>query len=297
MQHTVNKEIKFSGIGLHSGKIVNVTVKPANIDSGFIFIRTDLDVAIATIKATYDNVTNTQLGTVISNSHGSYVSTIEHLMAAFWGAGVDNAIIELDGPEMPIMDGSSQDFVHLIGKSNLQQQNMPRKIMIVKNKIRVEQKDAYIEIAPAEMLTIDLEIKFTSKSIGNQHYSYNENMDFADYLGNARTFGFEADGEKLRAIGLTLGASTDNAIIIGHDDNIMNPEGLRTQDEFVRHKTLDCVGDLFLAGCRVKGAVNAYCSGHGLNNQLLRKIFADASNYEIVSDEEFAKNTLLKAAI
>lgn len=285
-QHTVAAEVSCVGVSLHSGDMVNMVIRPAAANSGIVFIRKDIEGQNNVVPATYDAVVETTLGTTIANKQGVTVATIEHLMAAIWGAGIDNARIELDGPEVPIMDGSSEPFTFLLECAGRVQQRAQKRYIEVLREVRVEEGKSVAVIRPAEDFVLDVEIAFNHPLIATQkaRYDFSE-MTFRQALSRARTFGFERDVEKMRSMGLALGGSLHNAIVLGEED-ILNEGGLRYADEFVRHKALDCVGDFLLAGATLKGEVVTSRPGHGINNKLLRAILADASNYRIVGGEE-----------
>jgi UDP-3-O-[3-hydroxymyristoyl] N-acetylglucosamine deacetylase len=281
-QNTLERKVSCIGIGLHSGENVKLTLNPAPVDHGIIFKRTDITGFDNIIPANYLNVTKTNLGTTISNQDGTIVSTIEHLMAGLWGAGIDNALIEVDGTEVPIMDGSAEPFVFLVECAGVKQQEKARKIIKVIKQFEVRDGDKFAKIAPADDFSVNLEIDFASKAIANQTCVYNSSsVSFKTDLCRARTFGFDHEVSYLRSQGLAKGGSLDNAIVVS-GDKILNSEGLRYNDEFVRHKILDCIGDYYLAGARIEGEVTAYKTGHKLNNNLLREFLADKSAYEII---------------
>jgi len=280
-QQTINKEINFSGIGLHSGENSNVKIEPSDANSGINFIRTDFS-GNNKIEALWHNVTSTHLSTTISNKENISVSTIEHLMSALCGTHVDNVNIYVDGPEIPIMDGSSKPFVELIEKAGLRSQSLNRKIIKVKKDILVTEGDKFVKISPFKQFSLDFEIEFDSKIINKQACQLQLiNGNYKSDISSARTFGFEKDVNKLRSEGLALGGSLDNAVVVG-ENTILNKEGLRYKDEFVRHKILDFIGDLYLAGNPVQGFFSGKKTGHYLNNQLLKKLLSDDSNYEII---------------
>jgi UDP-3-O-[3-hydroxymyristoyl] N-acetylglucosamine deacetylase len=283
-QHTVAAEVSCVGVSLHSGDMVNMAIRPAAAHTGIVFVRKDLETAHNVVHATYDAVVETTLGTTIANKHGVTVSTIEHLMAASWGAGIDNARIELDGPEVPIMDGSSEPFIFLLECAGRVQQRATRRVIELLKEVRVEEGGSVASIKPSEGFVLEVEIAFNHPLIATQkaRYDFSETT-FKQSLARARTFGFARDVEKMRSMGLALGGSLHNAIVVGEHD-IMNEGGLRYADEFVRHKALDCVGDYFLAGAQLQGEIVTSRPGHGINNKLLRAIFADASNYRIIGD-------------
>jgi UDP-3-O-[3-hydroxymyristoyl] N-acetylglucosamine deacetylase len=281
-QHTVAAEVSCVGVSLHSGDMVNMVIRPAAANTGIVFVRKDIENGTNLVPATYDAVAETTLGTTIANKHGVSVSTIEHLMAAIWGAGIDNARVELDGPEVPIMDGSSEPFIFLLECAGRVQQRAARRVIEVLKEVRVEEGKSVAVIRPSDHFTLELEIAFHHPLIETQKAQYDfSQTTFKQALSRARTFGFAHEVEKMRSMGLALGGSLHNAIVIGEQD-ILNEGGLRYADEFVRHKALDCVGDYFLAGAQIHGEVVTTRPGHGINNKLLRALFADASNYRIV---------------
>ena len=280
-QNTLKNPAKLEGVGLHSGSKVSLIINPAPEDYGIVFRRTDVENFDNFIRADYKNVTKTQLGTVISNSQGTLISTIEHLMAALWGLGIDNALVDVSAAEVPIMDGSSDPFIPAIEASGIKKQAANRKQVKVIKEVSVEEEDKFARIIPSDNFSIDLEIDFNSKAIPTQKRIYSDNTPFKDALGKARTFGFAHEVDYLRSVGLARGGSLDNAIVI-KDDKILNQDGLRYEDEFVRHKLLDCIGDFYLAGKRLIGGVKAYKTGHKLNNMLLHRLFSDKTAFEIV---------------
>ncbi|MDX2095669.1 MAG: UDP-3-O-acyl-N-acetylglucosamine deacetylase [Alphaproteobacteria bacterium] len=285
-QHTVAAEVSCVGVSLHSGDMVNMVIRPAAANTGIVFVRKDIEGSHNSIAATFDAVTETTLGTTIANKHGVSISTIEHLMAAIWGAGIDNARIEMDGPEVPIMDGSSEPFTFLLECAGRVQQRAARRVIEVLKEIRVAEGSSVAFIRPSEDFVLEVEIAFNHPLIATQKARYDfSQTSFRQALARARTFGFARDVEKMRSMGLALGGSLHNAIVIGEDD-ILNEGGLRYADEFVRHKALDCVGDYFLAGGLIKGEVVTSRPGHGINNKLLRALFADAANYRLIGGTE-----------
>jgi UDP-3-O-[3-hydroxymyristoyl] N-acetylglucosamine deacetylase len=286
LQNTLQQAFKIEGIGAHSGQTSLLKVLPAQEDHGIIFKRIDLN-ENNLIPALYENVIDTTLCTVIGNKAGVKVSTIEHLMAALWSCGIDNALIEINGSEVPILDGSSRLFLDLIKQCGIQEQAAPRKFIKVVKSVELVVDDKKIEIAPHDSLTIDFTIQFPHQVIGEQSYIFEETTNLFDVdISSARTFGFMKDLETLHKIGLGKGVSLENAIGISEQDGVLNKEGLRYQDEFVRHKVLDCIGDLYLAGARIKGYVKAFKAGHALNNKLLRKLLANPSAYVLINHEE-----------
>tara|TARA_Y100000590_G_scaffold378066_1_gene444751 strand:- start:365 stop:1240 length:876 start_codon:yes stop_codon:yes gene_type:complete len=281
-QKTIKSEFSFSGICLHSGKKSKVTVKPAEENTGITFIRTDINNMNNEIKALWFNVSSTTLSTTISNEEGVSVSTIEHLMSALSGMHIDNAIIHVEGSEIPIMDGSSKPFVELIEKCGSKILEEKRKIIKVNKEVVVTKDDSFVKISPYNQFSLDFEIVFDSHLINRQACHLQLiNGNYKSDISSARTFGFEKDVNELRSNGYALGGSLDNAVVVG-ENNILNKEGLRFGDEFVRHKILDSIGDLYLAGYPVQGYFSGKKSGHYLNNQLLRKLLSEESNFEII---------------
>ena len=280
-QQTISKPITIKGVGLHSGIDVTMKLLPAQADFGIKFYRIDLG-KDNVVKALWSNVSNTQLSTTISNSSKASVSTIEHLMSALSGLHIDNLKIEIDGPEVPIMDGSSRDFVNLIESVPVKKLDKKRKTIKVKKNIKVKNNDSSIELKPNNQFSIDFEIDFPSRFISRQSCQLQlVNGNYKTDIASARTFGFEKDVEYLRSNGLALGGSLDNAVVVG-DNKILNKEGLRFKDEFVRHKILDSIGDLYLAGAPIQGYFSGNKSGHHLNNLLLRSLFSDEENFEYI---------------
>ena len=280
-QQTIKNEILLTGIGLHSGKQVELKLKPAEIDNGIKFIRTD-KIKDNVINAVWSNVTETVLSTTISNKGGLKISTIEHLMSALSGLHIDNLNIYISASEVPIMDGSSRPFVDVIENSGIKVQSKKRKILNIKKVIEVKNNDSSVKIIPNKQFSINFEIDFPSQLVSKQSCQLQLiNGNYKSDIAAARTFGFEKDVEHLRSNGLALGGSLDNAVVVG-ERKILNKDGLRYNDEFVRHKILDSIGDLYLAGSPIKGYFYGNRSGHYLNNQLLRKLFSDESNYEYI---------------
>jgi len=295
LQRTLKKEINCSSVGLHTGRKVNMKIKPASVDTGIIFIRKDLPDA-EPIHANYNNVCDTTLATTLG-SNGVTVSTVEHLLSAFSGMGVDNAIIELDSFEVPVMDGSALPFVNMLKEVGTHVQEKNKKLLIIKKPVSVTEGDASAVLLPAEEFKITYEIDFKHPFIGKQSYS----MTFSDEkyekeICAAQTFGFLKDLEFLQAKGLALGGSLKNVIVLD-DKKIINKEGLRIPDVFVKHKILDAIGDLFLLGMPIIGHFIAYKSGHRLNNLLLKELMRKKDCWEIVScinKEEVHKLNYLK---
>lgn len=281
-QKTLKTAINCSGIALHSGEKVSITLRPGEADSGIVFKRTDIAGGGAEIKATYDNVVETTLCTKIGNEDGVTVATIEHLMAALAGCQIDNLIVEINGPEMPVMDGSSAPFVFLVECAGVQELDAPRRAIRIEKAVGIEDKGRMASFEPAAGTILDFTIDFDNPAIARQEHTVHMGRGvFKDQLSRARTFGFLHEVEYMRANGLARGGSLDNAVVVSAD-GVMNEEGLRFQDEFVRHKILDAVGDLSLAGMPILGRYTGICSGHYLNNQLLRTLMADQDAWSIV---------------
>jgi UDP-3-O-[3-hydroxymyristoyl] N-acetylglucosamine deacetylase len=278
-QQTIKSSIECRGIAMHSGKEVLMRIKPAPSDSGILFIRTDLE-NNNVINVSPSSSIESKLCTVLINSSGAKVSTIEHLMSALWGCGIDNAIIELNNEEMPIMDGSSIIFVEMINKAGIKKQTSPRKILEIKQVVRVEDGDKFIELRPGKDFSIAFDIEFSHQAIGKQCFTFHEDSSYHAQIGRARTYGFLKELEAMQSMGLARGASLENAIGID-DHGVMNPEGLRYSDEFVRHKILDCIGDLYVLGLRIRGHVIASKTSHAIHSLLLKKLLATPSAYEI----------------
>jgi len=274
-QHTLRAEIASSGIGVHTGAQVSLRLIPADPNKGIMFVRTDLKNGARNIMARWDRVVDTRLCTVIGNGEGGLVATIEHLMAALRAAGIDNTTVEIDGPEVPVMDGSSSAFVTLIEQAGLTEQNARRREIAVLKPVEVSEKNKSVRLEPSTAPLFSFDIAFRQKLIQKQHLDFTLTPDnFKKEISRARTFGFFEEVEQLQKMGFARGGSLDNAIVI-KDDKILNEGGLRYEDEFVRHKLLDAVGDLALAGAPVRAHFRGNCSGHSLNNQLLRALFAD----------------------
>lgn len=286
MQHTLNNTVRFAGIGLHTGANVTVCMLPAPANTGIVFKRTDI-VGGPEIKAAAANVIATSYATSLGRGNVT-VSTVEHLMAAFYGIGVDNAVVEIDGPEVPIMDGSAAFFIEQIEAAGLRAQSFARKYLVVKKPIKVSDRDKYVLILPSDdrKTTIDYHIDFAHTFLAKQSFSWLFSRDvFRSEIGNARTFGFLRDVEALKANGLARGGSLSNAVVIG-DDAILNEGGLRHPDEFVRHKALDLMGDISLVGAPIVGRIVAHRSGHGLNHKLVQEILRRPGRWELTDTLE-----------
>lgn len=283
-QQTLKDKLVFSGVGLHSGKTITMTLRPAEAGTGIMFHRIDMDPPVS-IEATASNVVNTRLSTTIGKD-GAAVSTIEHLMAALYGCGIDNAHIDINGPEVPIMDGSAAPFVAALRETGVKILSKARKCLVVKKAVTVVDGDKKVTIIPSRYFRISFDMRFNHPVVNNQFKSMKFDEDtFGPEYASARTFGFLAEVETLKANGLARGGSLENAVVVG-DDGILNEEGLRFADEFVRHKILDSTGDLYLAGCRIIGHVKAFKSGHDLNHKLVTELLAKKDCWKLVEDTE-----------
>jgi len=286
-QKTLKQSITYVGVGLHSGKNVSMTVHPGEVDSGIHFLRKDVPAGEGLIAARWYNVVDTSLSTAIGNEYGNRVDTVEHLMAALRGCGVDNAMIELDGPEVPIMDGSSHPFVSMIERIGTVDQDSSRHAIWIQRPIEVREGDKYAILMPSNTSRITVEIDFESSAIGSQTMSVElVNEAFHHQVARARTFGFSQQIEALREKGLALGGSLRNAILVD-GDRIVNEEGLRYDDEFVRHKILDSLGDLALAGVPILGHYFGRKPGHELNSRLMNKLFDERGSWSYTTVEDF----------
>src|SRR3989338_3004907 len=280
MQHTVSRIIELSGVGLHSGAETVLRLLPAEIGTGLVFRRVDVTDRDNMIPARWDSVVDTRLCTVVANQAGVSVGTIEHLMAALSACGVDNAVLELDAPEVPIMDGSSAPFVDAINEAGLKNQAAPRRAIKVLKEVSVVDGDKIVTLKPGIGSRFKAGIDFAHPSIGQQSFEIELfSGDFETKISDARTFGFAHEAKALRAMGLALGGSMDNAVVLD-EKAVMNPEGLRHSDEFARHKVLDAVGDIYIAGGPMIGHYEASKPGHNMNNRVLQALFADSQNWE-----------------
>ena len=284
-QKTVKSPINFSGIGLHSGKISNISLKPSEPNSGIVFKRTDLKINNI-VFPNFSNVNNTVLNTTISNEYGVKVSTIEHLMGALFGLGVDNVLIEIDSEEVPILDGSAKEFIDKILLSGLEKSEAPIKIIKINKKVIYSDNEKFISIEPSKLnLEIDFELKYKNPIIGSQKNKINIYEDDLNDIFNSRTFCLYEDIEKIRENGLAKGGSLDNAVVV-KDDKVLNKDGLRNSLEFVNHKILDCVGDLYTSGYRMVASIKCSQGGHFMTNQLLKKVFENKDNFSIIEIQE-----------
>ena len=285
-QRTLKNVIRATGVGLHTGEKVYLTLRPAPADTGIIFRRVDLDEPVD-VRACPENVSDTRLSTTLE-SGGARVSTVEHLMSAFAGLGIDNAFVDLTAPEVPIMDGSAGPFVFLIQSAGIAEQTAPKRFLRIKQPVRIDDGDKWACFEPFEGFKVSFTIDFKHPMF--QDSSQRTTVDFSTTsfvreVSRARTFGFMGDLEALRAAGLARGGGFDNAIVLD-DYRILNEDGLRYEDEFVKHKVLDAIGDLYLLGHPLIGAFSAHKSGHALNNRLLRKVVATRESWELISYEE-----------
>jgi len=280
MQTTLKNKLLFSGVGIHNGRAVKMSIEPAKPNTGIVFKRVDLD-NNNLIKSIIDNVETSQLCTKITNNHGISVSTIEHLMATFNGLKIDNAIIKINSPELPAMDGSSEEYTKKIIKSGIKTQNISRKYLKIIKKITVREDHRFISITPANELTLDIEINYPNTIIGNDKFSYKDSQEeFIKNISKARTFAFYEDIEKMRTVGLAIGGSLNNAIVVDKF-KIVNSSGLRLDKEFTKHKALDCLGDFYLLGMPIIGKIECFAPGHRLNEKFIKQILKDKTNYEI----------------
>ena len=284
-QKTLKKKATFSGVGLHNGKLANVCIKPSEPNTGIVFKRVDLKFNNY-VYPSFTNVSNTLLNTTIVNEHGVRVSTIEHLMGALFGLGIDNALVEIDNEEVPILDGSAKQFIENLTSCGLEKSESPIKIIKIKKKVIYNHGEKYISIEPSKLsLDINFKLKFDNCLIGNQENKINVYEDDLIDVFNSRTFCLFDDIEKIKDQGLAKGGSLDNAIVVkGY--KILNTERLRNSKEFVNHKILDCIGDLYTSGYRIIGSVNCSQGGHFLTNQLLRRVFENKENFSIIEIQE-----------
>lgn len=283
LQHTVKKPVQCQGIGLHSGKTVTLTIEPAPAGSGIRFTRVDI-AGSQPVKAHPLYVNETRLGTTLRGEDGTSVATVEHLMAAFWGMGVDNAHVLLDGPEIPIMDGSAEPFMEMLGVVGLKTQREPRRFMKITEAVTVEMGSSKLEFLPSATagLQVEIDVEYSHPQIGHQSGNYDfSDSSFSETLAEARTFGFAHEVEMMKQMGLARGGSLQNAIVLD-EHKVLNPEGLRSEDEFVRHKALDLVGDLFLCGYRIHGLVRAVKPGHQINTAMASTLLLQPQKWDVV---------------
>lgn len=297
-QTTLNTTVICAGIGVHSGVRARMVIKPADVNTGIRFRRTDLGIE-SDILARGDQVSEVQLGTTLTNQDGATIATVEHFLAACAGMGLDNVLVEIDGPETPIMDGSSAVFCELFHNSGLKQQSALRRRIRILDTVEVRDgvKWARLSPSPDNVLTLKAKIEFETKAIGTQQMAMRLVPGlFARDIAFARTFGFARDVETLKAMGLARGGSLDNAVVIDGDD-IVNPEGLRSDDEFIRHKLLDAVGDLMLAGAPIAGQYEAHQPGHAMNNKLVRALLDHPEAWCWETDADLLEPALTQASL
>ncbi len=281
-QHTVKNPIVITGVGVHSGAAATMTIKPAMAFTGILFVRIDIKDRPNVIAARWNNVTDTKLCTVLSNAEGVTVSTVEHLLSAFAALGLDNAVVEIDGPEIPIMDGSAKAFVTALDKTGLLRQNEHRRVVRIKKTVTYQEGDKEVCLSPSDSQIFGFEIDFTNPLIGRQKYIHQLKEEaYRQDVSTARTFGFLHEVEALRKTGLARGGSLDNAIVID-GDRVLNEGGLRFKNEFVRHKVLDAIGDIYLMGLQMVGHYHGVKAGHAMNNKILHVLFSQPDAYEIV---------------
>jgi UDP-3-O-[3-hydroxymyristoyl] N-acetylglucosamine deacetylase len=284
-QHTLKNCIRATGVGLHTGEQINLLLRPGAANSGIVFRRSDLDYKFE-VKANAMNVGNTTMATSLTDGRNE-LSTIEHLMAAFVGLGIDNAVVEVDAPELPIMDGSAAPFVFLIQSAGMVAQGVPKKFLVMREPVRVGDDEAYAELQPYDGFALKYTLDYDHPVFALHDHTAEVNFcttAFIKEISRARTFGFLADYEKLKDLNLAQGGSLDNAVVVD-DSRILNEEGLRVRDEFAKHKLLDAIGDLYLMGFSLVGRFHGYRSGHSMNNALLKKVLATPSSFDIVCYE------------
>ena len=282
-QTTIKTRVALSGFGVHSGKPVSISFLPADPDTGVVFHHGDEAGFVREIRALVSEIGATDLCTVLGDPAGRHVGTVEHVMAALFGLGIDNVIIEIDGSEMPILDGSAARFVEAIDQAGIEKQDVKRRYIRVIKPVRIENGASWAEFRPYNGTRFEMEIDFESPAIGRQSFASDINANiFRRDIARARTFGFMKDVERLWAAGYALGSSLENSVVIGDDSRVINMEGLRYKNEFVRHKLLDAMGDLALAGARFIGCFQSYRGGHRLNAASLRRLLSDRSAFEIV---------------
>ena len=277
-QTTIAKKVHNVGIGLHKGEPIRLTLEPLEAGSGIVFYRSDLGVSF---KAEPKNVINTQMATVVGSEKG-YISTIEHLMSAINAYGIDNIRIIVDANEIPVMDGSSASFCMLLDEAGVRELDANKKALIIKRAVEIREGDKLVRLSPSKSPKFDYTIKFSHPLIGTQHHVFEfSKKAYLKEISRARTFGFLKDVQALRSMGLALGGSLENAVVID-ENKILNPEGLRFENEFVRHKILDAIGDLALVGAPILGDYTAFAGSHDLNHKLTLSVLADAKNFELV---------------
>ena len=285
-QTTLQNKVIFSGVGIHNGRAVTMSVEPANPDTGIVFERIDIK-HNNTIKAIINNTETSKLCSKITNAYGVSVSTIEHLMAAFNGLNIDNALIRLDSSELPALDGSSEEYTNKINKIGIKTQKKNRSFLKILKKISIYENERYISVAPADEFSIDVEINYPNTIIGSDKLLYIHNkINFIKNISKARTFAFAEDIQKMRATGLAMGGSLNNAIVVDKY-KIVNSTGLRINNEFIKHKTLDCLGDFYLLGMPIIGKVTCFAPGHKINQNFIKEILKKKTNYKIENGNKY----------
>ena len=280
LQKTIKKKINFSGVGVHNGRAVSMTIEPADANTGVVFKRTDLK-NNNVVKAIIDNVVDTRLCTKIKNSAGVFISTIEHLMAALNALDIDNVVVKINSSELPALDGSSQEYVKKIINAGIKTLENKKTYFRILKKVEVKDGDRFISITPSDSLSINISINYPDTIIGHSDYFYSHSIsNFIKNLSMARTYTLQEDIEKMRTAGLAIGGTLNNAIVVDKYE-ILNPDGLRMEKEFVKHKTLDCIGDLYLLGMPLIGRIDCHAPGHNLNQRLIREILKNNENYII----------------
>jgi len=290
-QRTIKKPIEVVGIGLHKGEPIKLRLEPLDVDAGIIFYREDLAL---TIPLSPSAVTDTRMATVIGKDEG-LISTIEHFLSAIYAYGIDNLRVVVDGNEMPIMDGSSISFCLLLDEAGIKEQEAPKKIILVKETIEIKDGDKFVRLLPSKSATFDFKIKFDHPVIDEQEEYFDfSTKNFVEEIARARTFGFAKDIQYLQSQGLALGATLQNAI--GLDDHkVLNPEGLRFNNEFARHKILDAMGDMMVSGHNILAKYESFAGSHNLNYQLTTKLLSDSKNYDLVAVEELQSRTFARS--
>ena len=283
-QSTLKRKIYFSGVGVHNGRAVSMSIEPADVDCGIVFKRTDI-ANNNEVKATIDNVVDSRLCTKISNGNGVSISTIEHIMAAFSALNLDNVLVKINSPELPALDGSSNEYIKKILNAGIKNQDKKRKFFKILKKVEVKNGDRFITITPSNDFSINISINYPDTIIGRSEYLYTHSKEnFISNLSMARTYTLFEDIEKMRTAGLAIGGNLNNAIVVDFY-KILNPDGLRLEKEFVKHKTLDCVGDFYLLGMPLLGSIDCFAPGHNLNQKLIKEILKDHNNYKIVNKD------------
>ena len=290
-QRTIKKPVEVVGIGLHKGEPIKLRLEPLEVDSGIVFYREDLAISI---PLSPKSVIDTRMATVIGNEKG-FISTIEHFLSAIYAYGIDNMRVIVNGNEMPIMDGSSISFCLLLDEAGIQELDAPKKILRVKKPIEIQEGDKFVRLLPSDKASFDFKIKFDHPVIGEQSNKFEfSTYEFLEEIARARTFGFAKDIQYLQSQNLALGASLQNAI--GLDDyKVLNPEGLRFDNEFARHKILDAMGDMMVSGHNILGAYESFAGSHNLNYQLTSKLLADSTNYELVAVDTLESKAFAKS--